>query len=696
MKVFAIFLAFLGIMLSVPAPGSPSGKNNYILILSAYSYDNTSCTNLAKAVKHQTEEKDTGLFVHIVYAGIGNRHSFIADRLGMQSGFSAGKINRDMSIPSVLVLIGDEAWMLYRIMNLRGLWEKVPVVLCGIRSSILKDYTDFYTRGGISDSLLFSTEQSVAGQPVTGILSGDNIPGTLSMIRTLLPQAKEIHYINSGNYQDEYNLNRLRGAVRTRYSAYRLNVYHQNENNTDSLRRIIAALPADTPLLLTNNNRGYTSNAPIFSLSGDRLTGDNVIGGFTGTHLSLASAAADLILRLYNGADPSSIPFTFLPQVAPRLNQKAVLHFDLKERADKIPGRIYSNRPAPFFIEHIRIIFFLLILAAITGILAVYMKRVEKHSRLLGISLEKYKRLYNEYTAVYENMPVGLAMYNSNGEPVSSNAQSAEYYQHISGFHLTPDTNLKEIRQVKTPYFETLYKAIPDENGGNQNTLAIFINHSGIEHEKKEKRKIFNQLIFAMEASGLGVARYNLYDNHGFANRIWEKHLGQEENTGFENAYRSVLPADLANIQDFKKKALEGSATTYTAIISVAYGNRIHWLKYAARIMQYAPEKKTTVLVELLMNIDQQKQKEQELTALLQKAQEFYRLKNAFISNANEELCTFINHIDRLVSVLDTPRSSDYDTLANSIYAESGAFLSLLTEIIKNSVKESEKLEGGT
>lgn len=695
MKVFACLLVFLGIFISDPAPGAPSGKNNYILILSAYSYDNTTYTNLAKAVKHKTEEQNPGLSVHIVYAGMGSRRSFISDRLGMQSGFSAGKINRDMYIPSVLVLIGDEAWMLYRIMNLRGLWEKVPVVLCGIRSFILKDYTDFYTKGGISDSLLFSTVQSVNGRPVTGILSGDNIAGTLSMIETLLPQAKEIHFINSGNYQDEYNLNRLRSELRTRYSAFSLHLYHPNEKNTDSLRKVIAGLPVEAPLLLSDNNMGYTSAAPIFSLSGENLTGENVLGGFTGTHTSLASVAAGLIFLLHDGADASSIPFFSLPQIAPRLNQKAVLHFNLKERADKISGHIYSNKPEPFFIEHIRIIFFFLILAAIISILAVYMKKVEKHSRLLGISLKKYKRLYNEYTAVYENMPVGLAMYNSRGEPVSRNAQSAEYYKHICGFNLAPDTNLKEIRKVNPPYFETLYKAIPDENGGNENTLAIFIDHSGIEHEKKEKHKVFNQLIFAMEASGLGVARYNLYDNKGFANRIWEKHLGQKQDTGFEHAYRSVVPADLANIKDFKKRALEGTATTYTAIISVEYENRLHWLKYAARVMEYAPQEKTTVLVELLMNIDQQKQKEQELTTILQKAQEFYRLKNAFISNANEELCTFINNIDRLVSVLDTSGSSDYDTLANSISAESGAFLSLLTEIIKNSVKESGKLEGG-
>lgn len=695
MKVFACFLAFLGIIFSIPVYGSSSGKNNYILILSAYGYDNTAYTNLAKAVKHKTEEKDPGLFVHIVYAGIGSRRSFIADRLGMQSGFSAGKISRDMYMPSVLVLIGDEAWMLYRIMNLRGLWEKVPVVLCGIRSSILKDYTDFYTREDICDSLLFSTKQSVTGLPVTGILSDDNVPGTLSMIRTLLPQAKEIHYIHSGNYQDEYNLNRLRSELRTRYATFRLHLYHLNETNRDSLRKVIAGLPAGAPLLLSDNNTEYTSPAPIFSLSGENLTGENIVGGFTGTHTSLASATADLILRLHDGAEASSIPFATLPQTAPRLNQKAVLHFDLKERADKIPGRIYSNKPEPFFSEHIRIIFFLLILAAIVSILAVYMKRVEKHSRMLGISLKKYKRLYNEYIAVYENMPVGLAMYDSSGKPVSRNTQSAEYYRYISRFNLTPDTDLKEIRQVKTPSFETLYKTIPDENGGNENTLAIFIDHSGIEHEKQEKHKIFNQLIFAMEASGLGVARYNLYDNKGFANRIWKKHLGQEEDTGFGNAYRSVVPADLAKIQDFKKKALEGSAATYTAIIAVTYGNRLHWLKYAARVMQYAPQEKTTVLVELLMNIDQQKQKERELTALLQKAQEFYKLKNAFISNANEELCSFINNIDRLVSVLDTSRSSNYDSLANSISAESGAFLSLLTEIIKNSVKESEKPEDG-
>lgn len=85
-----------------------------------------------------------GYKMNITYAGIAARTSFLADRFAMQGAFANGRLNNQIKFPDVLVLIGDESWMLYRVMNLRGIWERIPVVLCGVHAEVLKDYRQFF------------------------------------------------------------------------------------------------------------------------------------------------------------------------------------------------------------------------------------------------------------------------------------------------------------------------------------------------------------------------------------------------------------------------------------------------------------------------------------------------------------------------------------------------------------------------
>lgn len=119
-------------------------KQTFVMILNSYSYEEEWSTALAKEICNRLQASGQDIKMNITYAGIAARTSFLADRFAMQGAFANGRLNNQIKFPNVLVLIGDESWMLYRVMNLRGIWERIPVVLCGVHAEVLKDYRQFF------------------------------------------------------------------------------------------------------------------------------------------------------------------------------------------------------------------------------------------------------------------------------------------------------------------------------------------------------------------------------------------------------------------------------------------------------------------------------------------------------------------------------------------------------------------------
>ena len=165
-----------------------ASKPEFVMILNSYSYEQEWSTTLAKEIRNNLEAKRTGLQVNITYADIAARTSYLADRFAMQGAFAYGRLSNEIYIPKVLVLIGDESWMLYRSMDLRGLWEKVPVVLCGVHAEVLKDYQDFFPDKQLSDTAFISLESSASSLKTAAVIESDYTLQTLQLAFTLVPE----------------------------------------------------------------------------------------------------------------------------------------------------------------------------------------------------------------------------------------------------------------------------------------------------------------------------------------------------------------------------------------------------------------------------------------------------------------------------------------------------------------------------
>ena len=129
--------------LKSPLKVTHNGSNQtgeFIEIISAYPYSNLYSTQIAKQFQKKLESEH--IRTSITYAGTDSEHStFFADRLGMGSAFVTAKEIQKLQIPRVLILIGDESWLIYQNMIHSAKWRKIPIVLWGVRSQTIKHYT---------------------------------------------------------------------------------------------------------------------------------------------------------------------------------------------------------------------------------------------------------------------------------------------------------------------------------------------------------------------------------------------------------------------------------------------------------------------------------------------------------------------------------------------------------------------------
>lgn len=676
---------------------SVASNSRYILILDSYRYSDAWTTQITKNIRKELETKDEKLIVNVCYADIGTRNSYTSDRFGMQGAFSSTRISKHIALPSLLILIGDEGWMLYRDMNLRGKWENIPVLLCGVHDHIMNDYVNFYKYRNFHDSLMIPIDSSTKNIHVTGVMLGDNIEPTLRGISTLIPDLEQLNYVSDRSYHDQYALHKIQRLMSENYSDVSLNVIYQSPTNADSIRQVLTnGTENSSALLVTTIDTDPKVDMPMFSLTHSDMDKSSFVGGYVDITDSLCRQVADLALEILNkNIDPLTIPFTYARQSAYVLNKQNVEHYQMDKYADNVDKVFYVNLPLPVLVQYFRAIMIGTICFIIILFVIVITWRSYQYRKRLVNLYDEYKGLFDEYRVVYDNMPIGIALFDNRGTLMDSNSASESFFQEFSSGELTAQSTLQEMKRIKTPKFETHYQGIVDENSGQENTLMLIIDRSDIVRENKAKRQIIDTIIFAIESSGWGVAQYNIMNHEGFATPGWydNLHLTPSDDV-FKRAYQYVEPEYRAKIEDFFDRVNSGLLDTFLDTIKVNRDGQISWLRYVIKVLRYAPDDGQILVVELMINIDDQKELEQELAIALKKAQESYMFKQAFIANTGFEIREAIDkmnsHIDTMISSVDP---QEQEKCENEIAVTNSILIQMLLKVIEMSKKDSKKSE---
>lgn len=684
-------------------------KPEFVMILSSYSYEKEWSTAIAKEIRNRLEMERPEIKVNITYAGITAHTSYLADRFAMQGAFAYGRLNNRIFLPDVLVLIGDESWMLYRTMNHRGTWERIPVILCGVHEDVMEDYNRFFPDKQIQDSLLIPLNKIKSDLKTMAVIEPDNTARTLQLAETLVPGFQHLYYLSDGSYCDSYVKKKLmQCSEKAGVSFSEILIEPDNE---DSVKQVLRKLPGESVLVTNSVLPPKSISVPVLTLRDMTYRTHIPSAGYFAPVSAFADKTVENIFRLLETGVTAECAYAIASDTAFYLNSTALMHAGLRSAVKNLPNAVERNIPPHFVIRHIRIIVVILLVIIVLAFVSARIIYSRRYRYNLNSLLERYKTLYDEYQLVYENMPVGLMLFDIYGNLLNRNAETDVFFEQFAHaradiFHLFNSDILDE-KMREALYRKELVSRlivlndycyrfqccmIPDEETGENNYLVIVIDNTDIVKERKAKEKIYNVLNFAMDKAVIGVAEYNLLDGLGFATDAWYGTFNmQRKIVNLLQAHQYLVEDDRIKVEQYLERVRYGASFAFCDNLQIQNPNgENHYIRYLIQPLEYAPDVKHIIVAELVLNVDDQIAREQELKTAMRKVQEADRFKNAFVANMRDEirmpLKEIISCVQELVTTTDLERRRD---LNREIEICNNQMLKLLDDIIEISREES-------
>lgn len=677
-------------------------KQTFVMILNSYSYEEEWSTALAKEICNRLQASGQDIKMNITYAGIAARTSFLADRFAMQGAFANGRLNNQIKFPDVLVLIGDESWMLYRVMNLRGIWERIPVVLCGVHAEVLKDYRQFFPDRVLPDSSFIPLAASNSMLKMTAVIEPDNAARTLQLAQTLVPDIQHLYYFSDGSYADSYMRRKLLQSCKERDVPFTEILFERN--HADSVARVVAGLGEKSVVVTNGIPVPKDIRVPVLTLRDVLYQSRIPVGGYFAPVAAYADKTAEAVLHFLETDGKAEIPYTMVSDTAFYLNRTALMHAGLRSAVKNLPDAVERNIPPPFLVRHIRevSVAVLLVIVMVFAVFRIVYSRRYRHK--LNLLFERYKTLYNEYEVVYENMPVGLMLFDVYGNLLKRNSEADIFFEKFAHsqsalFHLFDFEILDEEMQEALFNNELVSRLIhlssccyrmqcciiADEETGDNHVLVIVIDNTEIEKERRAKEQISNVLNFAMNKAAIGVAEYNLMDGHGFATDAWYDTLALPSATSnLLQAHQCLVSDDREKLERYLEHVRYGASHLFLDNLEMRTPEgESHYLRYLIQPLEYAPDRKHIIVAEMVLPMDEQVTKQRELEAAMKRAQEADRFKNAFVANTKDEIRIPLEEIILCSQALAVSVGLDERNELNArIEAANNQILKLLNDII--------------
>ncbi|WP_159441255.1 hybrid sensor histidine kinase/response regulator [Desulfopila aestuarii] len=245
--------------------------------------------------------------------------------------------------PDVLIVCDDNALNL--ILSLRDeIFPGIPIVFCGI---------NYY------DPAVFSKLDNI-----TGVVEAFDLPGTLNIIKKLLPDQRNLFIINDSTLTGVANKRRIE-EIAYLFSDHFTFTYSGNLSIGD-LQNAIRTLPNSSVILLMTFNRdaeGQTfryrdaiqairssSSRPIFGVWSFYL-GRGLLGGSLVNGESQGKTAAELALKILNGSPAASLPVVNESPNLPMFDYKELKRFSIS--SSLLPaGSTIINTPDNLWYRH--------------------------------------------------------------------------------------------------------------------------------------------------------------------------------------------------------------------------------------------------------------------------------------------------------------------------------------------------------
>lgn len=335
---------------------------------------------------------------------------------------------------------------------------------------------------------------------------------------------------------------------------------------------------------------------------------------------------------------------------------------------------------------------------------------------------------------VFDNIPVGVEIYDKNGLLIDMNQRDMEIFsvarkEDVVGVDFFQNPNVseevkEEVRTKDTAEFSVTYSfetatkyyspkrisggielftkvsKIYDNQGNFNGYILINIDNTEKLHAAIRISDFENLFLLISNYAHVGYCKFNCATNQGFAVPQWYKNLGEDDGAPLSEVvgvYQNVHPDDRREFLRNFHAMMEGKISDFQdemRVKSPDNKNKWNWISVNIVLRKYEPEHNIIEIVGINYDITQLKDTEAMLIKAKDKAEMMDRLKSAFIANMSHEIRTPLNAIVGFSGLLaETHDQEDRAQYLKIIRDNNDLLLRLITDVLNMSKIESGALE---
>lgn len=504
----------------------------------------------------------------------------------------------------------------------------------------------------------------------------------LQLIRNLIPDIEELIWVDDNSYTSLKARLEVEAILDEELPGVKYAKMIHNRLNTDSIYDVMLQ-PAPHRAFLTfgwsidglyskRSDRQLdslftnVSTVPLFSLAWRDFVDDNYwIGGHYPLHKEVIDKTVRLMERGLQGDSLMPIPFDTVQSHRLVLNRTAIERYGLTKEADKLEDVLYVHLPPTFLQKYERPLLLIGLILVLVLCYVVISIRRRRYNKRLQADFDRYKRLYDKLQVIYENCSTDFALYDGQGQRLLRivNGEEAEagddgndlFSENIFESSCLTDTQKHQIREGRVvncevqEIYQLIVKPLHEVDYPQASLIAIVIDLSPVIHERKEKEHFERLFRFAADSSQVGVVFYDVATAVGMATNSWSVALNETFTSGTYPTYSKVVAEDRAELLNYQLEVRAGRVPEPVCRDVRVLGDdgREHWVRQHMYFVRESGR-----LIELSLDIDQQKQGERALEEAKQRAEQSNEESRQFLSSISHEVRTPLNSIVGFSAVL--------------------------------------------
>ena len=341
-------------------------------------------------------------------------------------------------------------------------------------------------------------------------------------------------------------------------------------------------------------------------------------------------------------------------------------------------------------------------------------------------ALDRSERLLRN---IYQNIPVGIELYDKDGYLVDLNDKDLEMFglvrkEDVLGInmfenHLIPEEMRERMKRREDVSFSLVYDfsklngLYVSKKTGRLNLLTKvttlydaqnnLINYLLISLDRTEATEAYNQIqefkdFFTLvgDYAQVGYAHFNALTRNGYGLDSWYKNVGEEIGTPLPQiigVHSHFHPEDRAMMLAFLSDVIAGKRTHLRNDMRIRRADGHYtWTRVNVLVRDYRPQEGMIEMICINYDITELKETEAKLIKAKDKAEESDRLKSAFLANMSHEIRTPLNAIVGFSNLLAYAQEESERAQYIGIVEENNE---LLLQLISD-ILDLSKIEAGT